>query len=94
MAERNSDVQVFKLDLNCCTDYREGRLWVEALNVDIVRSYIGKCQYLRLLLLNITIPLLVLGRSSIIIDNQSFTSLILINRLRYWQSIIIGKGDT
>ena len=37
---------------------------------------------------------LVLGRSSIIIDNQSFTSLILINRLQNWQSIIIGKGDT
>ena len=32
---------------------------------------------------------LVLGRSSIIIDNQSFTSLILINRLQNWQSIII-----
>ena len=29
--------------------------------------------------------LLVLGRSSIIIDNQSFTSLILINRLQNWQ---------
>ena len=38
--------------------------------------------------------LLVLGRSSIIIDNQSFTSLILINRLQNWQSIIIGKNDT
>ena len=37
---------------------------------------------------------LVLGRSSIIIDNQSFTSLILINRLQNWQSIIIQKGDT
>ena len=36
----------------------------------------------------------VLGRSSIIIDNQSFTSLILINRLQNWQSIKIGKGDT
>ena len=35
--------------------------------------------------------LVVLGRSSIIIDNQSFTSLILINRLQNWQSIIIGK---
>ena len=37
---------------------------------------------------------LVLGRSSIIIDNQSFTSLIMINRLQNWQLIIIGKGDT
>ena len=37
---------------------------------------------------------LVLGRSSIIIDNQLFISLILINRLQNWQSIIIGKGDT
>ena len=37
---------------------------------------------------------LVLGRSLIIIDNQSFTSLIMINRLQNWQSIIIGKGDT
>ena len=34
---------------------------------------------------------LVLGRSSIIIDNQTFTSLILINQLQNWQSIIIGK---
>ena len=36
----------------------------------------------------------VFGRSSIIIVNQSFTSLILINQLQNWQSIIIGKGDT
>ena len=36
----------------------------------------------------------VLGRSSIMIDNQSIISLILINRLQNWQSIIIGKGDT
>ena len=41
-----------------------------------------------------TILYLVLGRSSIIINNQSFASLLLINRLRNWQSIIIGKGGT
>ena len=42
---------------------------------------------------SVILRLIVLGRSSIIIDNQSFTSLILINRLQNWQSII-GKGDT
>ena len=42
----------------------------------------------------LTLSVVVLGRSSIIIDNQTFTSLIMINRLGNWQSIIIGKGDT
>ena len=37
---------------------------------------------------------LVLGRSSIIIDKQSFTSLIMINRLQNWQSITIAKKVT
>ena len=49
---------------------------------------------LRQFLYSFDFLIVVLGRSSIIIDNQSFTSLILINRLQNWQSILIGKGDT
>ena len=43
---------------------------------------------------NMIVQFVVLGRSSIIIDNRSFASLILINRLQNGQSIIIGKCDT
>ena len=49
--------------------------------LDIKLSCLAKC-------------VLVLGRSSIIIYNQSFASLLLIDRLKNWQSIIIRKGDT
>ena len=78
------------LKLNEIEKYLKESCWL-ASHQQFSLKYFLKIPFVREISPNIYI--LVLGQSSIIIDNQSFTSLILINRLRNWQSMIIGKGD-